>query len=849
MSDRLATLIVALEAQHASLRRDLDKAAAHINDFGKKATSSFDRFAKQTENLAKTIKGLFVFDLARDAVNKLVGFVADGAKALAEEEKSANQLGAAFQALGYDAGKLLPYFNDLAETLEAETLIDGETIRQVEQLLVQFGIAPKAIESATRAVLDYSAATGKEATAAATQLLSAVTSGKEEIGKLGIDLETTGDKTQDFLGLTDQLTEKFGGSAAAATQGFAGQMGALSKATSDLSKAMADFFLKSDAGQKVLKGLTEAIQGVTYALSDEHKKQQEAAERTEKLASAEAALVKINREIAESEAMGGDYLLANRKAMREATLRQIAALREQRKAAEATLVAEVTAANEAANAGESAAARKMAADERRIKAEKEAAAAGKKAAAEQEAAMKRLIAHTERHAEAQQKSWAAMQVGLAGNERAVAERQREFALAGTGATGPATGGFSDFEAALADWKSHLDEIEDLQRQAAMAVADENHELAGELEIRIDRERALAAKSDQAVDAAAKSDQAVDAFVDITKASVDAARALRETARQAQEGMLAKAMGPRVSGLFEAGKQGAAAGMAAGPEGAIIGALAGIGLELLTQSQQFGRVMEVVDEVIQSVADGLGKLIEPLFPFLVFLEPLGAMLGYAAEILGNIFAPGLELLWNVLKPVVAVVLTVTKFLGSFWNALVGMLQALFRTLGGIEVFGGKPLGFLTDWAKGLDKSKVNLGKIDDALANLDKATYEGAKAQVAGKDAQEKLTKATDNATESLTNVPSGYKVALERFNAANGEAARGAGAPGAPAMPPAGGPSGPGGVNSGGGDGGSPQQQAIVQVYIDGDEVLQRLRARQQQQAVRQSGRVVQVNPRLVGAF
>lgn len=838
MSERLATLIVALEAQHASLRRDLDKATAHLNDFGKKATSSFDRFARQAEMAAKTIKGLFVFDLAKDAANKLIGFVSDGAKALAEEERSAGRLGAAFQALGYDAGKLLPYFNDLAEKLEAETLIDGETIRQVEQLLVQFGIAPKAIESATRAILDYSAATGKDATAAATQLLSAVTSGKEEIGKLGVDLETTGDKTKDLLLATDQLAEKFGGSAAGATQGLAGQLGSLEKATGDLSKALAEFFLKSDAGQKVLKGLTEAIQGVTYALSDEHKKQEEAAARTLKLASAEAALVKLNREIAESEAMGGDYLLANRKAMRDATLQQIAALKEQRKAAEATMVAEVTAANEAANAGESAAAKTMAANERRIKAEKEAAAAAKKAAAEQEAAMKRLIAHAERHAEAQEKSWAAMQVGLAGNERAAAERRQAFAQAQGGVTAPDTRGFSDFDAALADWKSHLDEIEELQRQAAMATADENHRLTGELQLRIDSERALAAESDKAVDA----------FVDITRAGTDAARAMRTAAQSALEGFAAKGLGP-VMGLVQAGQQGAAAGAMLGPEGAAAGAALGVVAELLMQSQQFQRLMEMVSEAIQAVADSFGKILEPLLPFGAVLEPIATVIGVITEILGGVLRPAFELMWNVLKPVAQVILNVWKGIGSFWNALVGLLQQLFKTLGGISIFGGKPLAFLTGWADGLEKSKVNIGKIDAALANLDKATYDSVLAQEQGKEAQEKLTKATDQATESLTNVPSGYKVALERFNAANGEAVRAAAPPGAPAMPPAGGPSGPGGVNSGGGDGAAPQQQAVVQVFLDGDEVLQRFGARQKQQAVRQSGRFVPVNPRLVGAF
>jgi hypothetical protein len=268
-----------------------------------------------------------------------------------------------------------------------------------------------------------------------------------------------------------------------------------------------------------------------------------------------------------------------------------------------------------------------------------------------------------------------------------------------------------------------------------------------------------------------------------------------------------------------------------------------------------------------VADALGQLLEPLLPFFALLEPLATVVGAIAGVLEAVLEPAFELLWSVLKPVVMVVLKVTEIIGEFWNGLLGMLQSLFHALGGISLFGWKPLAFLNDWANGLDSAKVNLQGVDDALKTLDASTYESVKAQEKGTDAQKKLADTADKASASLTNVPSGYKVALDRFQAANGDALRSAGGARAPGPPPAagggggaaapagGGSGGAGGTGSTGGGGGGggfggsgARSQSLVQVFLDGEEVLQRLEVRQGQQATRQTGRGVGISPRLVGA-
>ncbi len=246
--------------------------------------------AKASDELSKSLgdklQGAVVaanaaFGILKEGARLAFGFIKDGVKSLAAEEESALKLAGAFRGLGYDADKIAPAFDKQAEAIEHTLFVQSESVRQVQALLLQYGVAPNVIGKATDAIVKYAVATGKDAVGSAESLLRAMESGKEGLTRFGVVIKDTGDFTKNLEQASDKLAKQFGGAAQASTTGLSGSMKALSLAEDDLAKNMAKYFTESQVGQAILKGLTEAVQGAAYAFSAEHVEEVKARERTE----------------------------------------------------------------------------------------------------------------------------------------------------------------------------------------------------------------------------------------------------------------------------------------------------------------------------------------------------------------------------------------------------------------------------------------------------------------------------------------------------------------------------------------------------------------------------------------
>ncbi len=221
-----------------------------------------------------------------------------------------------------------------------------------------------------------------------------------------------------------------------------------------------------------------------------------------------------------------------------------------------------------------------------------------------------------------------------------------------------------------------------------------------------------------------------------KMSADAERAARAyeviAAKAAITQTVTGAFGSQtLSNIISAGAQGAAVG---GPAGAAVGA----GLGLLQSSESFQRLMTVVGDNLQRFADTVGLLIEPFIPLISVIGQ------FANAIL--LVSPGfflLKLAMAALTPVLKLLFTVFKALG------LGVLKiAKFFA----QVFG------------------LSTRKINEAIEELEDTTF-----------ALDGLADSAKDAAEQLSNVPVGFKLALEQFRAreadAHGDAVGGGGAP------------------------------------------------------------------------
>lgn len=188
-----------------------------------------------------------------------------------------------------------------------------------------------------------------------------------------------------------------------------------------------------------------------------------------------------------------------------------------------------------------------------------------------------------------------------------------------------------------------------------------------------------------------------------------------------------------------GRRNAGTSGGASPAG---GGLAG-GLEwLLAPLQQFGGILQQINPVAALVA-GAMEVLQPAIETLIY--PL-VMVG---GILAKAFMPVLKALFPVFKILGLAVLATAIQIGSIWNALASVINAVLGWLG------------------------VNLPKIDvegmkkgwDELINL---SWDEA-------EARKKNTESLEKATAAMTNVPQVWKVAAARWAAADPLALTGGG--------------------------------------------------------------------------
>ncbi|EPX62552.1 hypothetical protein D187_008740 [Cystobacter fuscus DSM 2262] len=331
-------------------------------------------------------------------------------------------------------------------------------------------------------------------------------------------------------------------------------------------------------------------------------------------------------------------------------------------------------------------------------------------------------------------------------------------------------------------------IEETVRQVERE-AQEASEMA-----QLQAEASLEAAEDARRAQAAEAEQAVEAW----RASRDEARRLAEAVADAREALasnLASRTG-NLQGLVQSAGQGA---MVGGP----VGAAVAVGLDLLTQSEGFQQIIEMVNTVIQQVADALGSFLVPLQPLVAsvlrlvpiianalgpvfsfigqLLEPLVPVFYVIGEVLQvlepllQMFAGALQLvampikllvdtalrmLFEGLKMLGVALLALVRGISWLWNGLVEGVQLLLRTLAHLPFLDG-----LNKVADELEAVKVDRDALKQSQEELLNLTYEQARAKAAETAATIKNTKALQEATESLTNVPAAWRVAQRRFQA------------------------------------------------------------------------------------
>lgn len=131
----------------------------------------------------------------------------------AECSKAFEQQAKADRQLARYAGENTAAFKAQASAMQESLGVSDDMVQSMQTMLLRFGEAPDQVEATTKAILDYSAATGEDAVSATRTLLTSVESGKTAFKDLGLQYEKTGHASQDLINVTKAMAQTLGGSA------------------------------------------------------------------------------------------------------------------------------------------------------------------------------------------------------------------------------------------------------------------------------------------------------------------------------------------------------------------------------------------------------------------------------------------------------------------------------------------------------------------------------------------------------------------------------------------------------------------------------------------------------------
>ena len=189
------------------------------------------------------------------------------------------------------------------------------------------------------------------------------------------------------------------------------------------------------------------------------------------------------------------------------------------------------------------------------------------------------------------------------------------------------------------------------------------------------------------------------------------------------------------------------------EGGITGAL----IALVSESDTFKTILANINPILQSVADALGRALEPLLPIAVVLsDTLTPILEVLGAILNGVLEPALATLFPIIKLLGLAMLNTASIINWGQLQFAKMLSGITQWLSGLPLI-GSTFKSLADASKAkVEELNNRQTDLSQSMKDLIDLTYDEAKAKA-------KLADTAREVSEALRNVPSGFKIALRRY--------------------------------------------------------------------------------------
>lgn len=203
------------------------------------------------------------------ALGGLVDFLKGSVESFLSAEAAEKKMTAALRSMGLAAPETIAALNDLAGQFQETTTYSDDLISEMEALLIQVGgVAPHEMEKALTAATDLAAGLGVDLEAATKAVAKAFAGNAGALGEYGIKLDEARLKTEGVAYVLDEVADKFGGQAAAATETYAGKVAQLANEWDNLKEAVGKLIVDNPTVVGVLRDLTTLIRGGDDALNE-----------------------------------------------------------------------------------------------------------------------------------------------------------------------------------------------------------------------------------------------------------------------------------------------------------------------------------------------------------------------------------------------------------------------------------------------------------------------------------------------------------------------------------------------------------------------------------------------------
>lgn len=230
----------------------------------------FANIEKAGEDAAKSLSGGFVLAAAAAAaaVAAVAAVFRKGISEASEAEASLTKFNLALRNSGIFSAEASNAFTDFSSKLQAQTGISDDLINSNAALLVSIGnLSGEGLQRATKAAIDFSAATGKDLNSSFELVAKAAAGNTEAFGRYGIKIDESIPKTQRYAAVLGLMEQKFGGVASTlASSTFSGAVSKFNVALNDIFESIGNLIVKSPVIRVTLDYIAKAFAQIAKAI-------------------------------------------------------------------------------------------------------------------------------------------------------------------------------------------------------------------------------------------------------------------------------------------------------------------------------------------------------------------------------------------------------------------------------------------------------------------------------------------------------------------------------------------------------------------------------------------------------